>query len=93
MSLALGLDPAGLLELDGPMVDALERAAPSRWSYTDELLAKLVELVQLQRIEFLQAHGAKRLPRFVPVERPGEARRVLSPLEFAAEFGPKGADA
>jgi len=95
LSADLALDPAGLLELDGRMFEALERAARSRWTVLEELTAGLVELAQLHRREFLQAYGARRLPAFEKVPRPEadgfHGPPVLSAAVFAFEYGPKDA--
>ena len=94
MSVALGIDPGRLLDLDAEMFDAVERAAAARWTVVDELTATLVDLVQLQRRDFLAAYGAKRLPPFERVPRPTEdgfpTTPVLTAAAFALEYGPKG---
>lgn len=94
MSVAFGLDPAALLELDGAMIDALERAAEARWLVADELAAQTLELSHVHYRTFLGAHGVKagRLPPPLRVPRPSEdgfdKPPVLSPLAFATEYGP-----
>jgi hypothetical protein len=99
VSVELGLDPGSLLELDGRMFDALERAAGSRWTVADELTAQALELAHVHYVSFLASCGVKsgRLPAPLRVPRPDAelgfelARpRVLSPAAFAAEFGPPG---
>jgi hypothetical protein len=105
VSVELGLDPAGLLELEGRMFDALERAAGARWTIAEELAAQALELAHAHYVSFLASCGvkARALPSPLRVPRPDaelgfelEKPRVLSPLEFASEFGPpteKAADA
>lgn len=69
-----------------------ERYKRTGWSQTDELLAELLELLSVVRLENLLAHGVKprALPEPLHVPRPGERREastrtlVLSPAEFAA---------
>lgn len=103
MSVATGVDPAALAELDGPMFDAVERAARRAWAARYELAAGLIELVAQLRREFLAAHGVKagKLPTPTSVPRPdeagdwlapapAEAPPVVSPLEFASKWGPRG---
>ena len=99
MSVALGLDPASLLELDGAMYDALERAAAARWTVADELAALAIEVAHGHFLAFLGAHTSKgtRLPPPLRVPRPTEEGferpRVVTASAFAAEFGPRGPDA
>lgn len=96
MSVALGLDPASLLEVDGPMYDALERAAAVRWTAADELAALTLELVHAHYRAFLAVHSGKhaRLPEPLRVPRPDTPEyagpTVLAPAAFAMQFGPKG---
>jgi hypothetical protein len=95
VSAQLGLDPASLLELEGPMFDALERAAGGRWTVADELAAQALELAHVHYVSFLSSCGVKsgKLPSPLRVPRPDaadggfEKPRVLSPAAFAAEFG------
>jgi len=93
MSVALGLDPHDLLDLDGPMFDALERAAGARWTVADELAAQALELAHAHFVAFLAVHSKKgaRLPNPLRVQRPTEdgypSPPVLSPSQFAAEYG------
>lgn len=59
------------------------------WTVTHELLAQLIELTSLRRIEALVLAGHKpwRLPAVYHVPRPGEGAKesevVMSPREFA----------
>jgi hypothetical protein len=88
-----GLDPAGLLELDGPLFDAVELAALERAAWLDELAASGLEVSYSHLAGFLRVHGAKgRMPP-LNVERPLEQNGGpprMSPAAFAADFGPKG---
>jgi hypothetical protein len=94
VSAALGLDPTSLLELDGPMFAALERAVESRWTAHDELQALTLELAHAHFVAFLGAHTkpGTRLPTPMRVPRPTadgfERPPVLTPAAFAAEYGP-----
>jgi hypothetical protein len=97
VSAQLGIDPAGLLELEGRMFDALERAAGKRWTIADELAAQALELAHVHYVAFLASCGVKgaKLPAALRVPRPDaddgsgfEKPRVLSPADFVAEFGP-----
>jgi hypothetical protein len=98
VSVACGIDPAALLDLDPDMFEALERRAAPRWSgnwlVQDELAALLVDTLNAFWLAWLQAHGAKRLPVWQPVIRPdrdGFPRPpVLTASQFAAEWGPRG---
>jgi len=100
MSVALGISPASLLELDGAMVDALEQAAGQRWTVIEELLAMSFELAHAHYRAFLAAHssGKTRLPDPIRLPRPGEESFKPTPVVgatvFALEYGPKkGTDA
>jgi hypothetical protein len=95
MSVAYGLDPAALLELDGRMVDALERAGAARWTVLEELVAKSYELAYAHFRAFVQAHspkGGARMPSSITVPRPGvdgfERPARISPAAFARDYGP-----
>jgi hypothetical protein len=94
MSVALGLDPQGLLELDARMFDALEQAAAERWTIADELAALRLELAHAHYRAFLAAHSSRKtqIPEPLRVPRPGDDVKptpVLSPLAFALEWGPR----
>ena len=87
-----GLDPAALLELDGPMWDAVERAALNRWTMLEELQAQAVELAYAHLAAYVRAaYNVKgRIPAF-HIPRPGELEEgppKLGALAFAAEYGP-----
>jgi len=94
VSVELGLDPATLLELDGPMFDALEQAAGRRWTVADELAALGLELAHAHYRAFLATHSSKttKLPEPLRVPRPGDEAfkptPVLSAAAFALEWGP-----
>jgi hypothetical protein len=70
VSAATGIGPAELVDLDGPMFDALERAAGEAWPAAVELQAQTVDLLAVQLAAFVRAHssGRRRLdePRRVP---------------------------
>lgn len=93
-----GLDPAGLLELDGPLFDAVELAALERAAWLDELAASGLEVSYSHLAGFLRVHGAKgRMPP-LDVERPHRRHERenggpprMSAAAFAADFGPKRA--
>lgn len=59
------------------------------WTQTDELLARLIELISVMRQEFLLFNGVKshRLPPVMNIPRPGDKPSGpvrLSAAEFAA---------
>jgi len=94
LSVAAGLDPASLLELDGVLFDELELAAANRWGTLEELLATVAELVHLQWVTYLAAHSkrGRKLPTPLRITRPGADGEMpktpkLSPLAFALEYG------
>jgi hypothetical protein len=93
LSVATGIDPATLLELDAPMIESLERALETRWTQQDELSALSLELAHAHFVAFVAAHSAKgtRLPPQLRVQRPTPEGTpqvpVLSPAAFASEFG------
>lgn len=95
--MAVGLDPASLLELDGAMFDAVERAAFAhfeRFSRLEHLVADLLELTHAHFVAFLAAHSPKGArmppPLRVPRAQDGAAAKPvkLSPAQFAGEYGP-----
>lgn len=103
MSVLYGLDPRALLDLDGPMFDALERVADQRtvakygplWTIRDEYAAATLELLDGQLRQFIAVHLTKgrRPPPPIRVPRPDPeggfaGPPVLSASAFAAEYGP-----
>lgn len=69
VSVATGIGPAELVELDGRMYDALVRAVDERWSPELELAATLVELESTHLLAYIQAHSRKRVTAS-PIEWP-----------------------
>ncbi len=56
----------------------------NRWGSVEHLLASLLEMVQIQRIESRVIGGDKKPPTFTPVDRPGaKARAVAAEAESA----------
>ena len=82
MSVATGIGPAELVELDGLMFDALVEAVDERWSPELELAATLVELESTHLLAYVQAHSRKRVTAS-PIEWPRPAWVV------AAREGPE----
>lgn len=96
MSVATGIPPGELVELDGRMFDAVVEAVDERWSPELELAAELVELESALLVAYLQAHSRKRLTlEPITVPRPTLARELEEPpaparvgvLELAALAG------
>ena len=68
-----------------------ERNERLAWSQTDELLAEVIELLSVMRIEHLAVNGVKhsKLPDIIHIPRPGERAAsgassvvVMSPTEY-----------
>lgn len=101
MSVACGLDPASLLELDGRMIDALERAAARAWSTRYMLAAATIEKLDELRYLYVSVHARKgqrptpvvKVPMptdddwLAPAAEPPIPR--LSPAAFASQYGPR----
>lgn len=56
----------------------------NRWGASEHLLASVLEMSQIQRIEARVIGGDKKPPTFTPVQRPGEKARQAA-AERAAE--------
>lgn len=67
-SLVNGLSPGGSLMRE---VDDYTRVG---WGHKEELMASLIEVVDLQTRYFLSAHGVKRLPKPIRILRPIDER-------------------
>ena len=69
---------------------SLARRYTEDWGYQEELLASLIEVVDIGNIHFLMAHGTKgaQLPKPVKIPRPGSPRvkRTATPQEVADIF-------
>lgn len=72
MTVATGIAPGELVELDGLMFDAVARAADERWGPELELAATLVELESTALLAYIQAHSRKRVTAS-PIEWPRPA--------------------
>lgn len=88
MSVATGIGPAELVELDGAMFDALVEAIDTRWSPELELAAELVELESALVVAYLQAHSTKRLTlKPIVVPRPNVDELELEPAPASTRVG------
>jgi hypothetical protein len=86
VSVATGIAPSELVELDGLMFDALVEAVAERWGPELELAALQVELESSLLIAYAQAHSRKRITATPTVwPRPAWVREGREPeLEPAA---------
>lgn len=92
MSVATGIGPAELVELDGQMYDALVRAVDERWGPELELAATAVELSSTHLLAYIQAHSRKRVTAS-PIDWPRPAWTRGEPeleLEAPARVGVAG---
>lgn len=99
MSVAVGIGPAEVLELDACMFDALEleaAAAAKRWTVEQELAASTLEVLHANGRAFLAANSKKgaRLPPALRIPRPDDdeqgkrsgSSEAVSASAFAAMF-------
>jgi hypothetical protein len=85
VSVATGIGPAELVELDGAMFDALVEQVDRRWTPELELAAATLETSSALLVAYLRAHTRKRLtlepvkvPRPAWVTADGEAELELA---------------
>lgn len=77
MSVATGIAPQLLLDLDAETFAALERELEERWSNELELAAVQAEIAHAHLLAFVKAHAKKsaRLPEPLVIERPKREKK------------------
>lgn len=84
VAVATGFDPTTLADLDPVLYAEVVRAAEKRWTNTDELLATLVEQVDVLTRVTIKAHSnPKKPPRF---GKPLRVKRPHDPTEKRKPF-------
>jgi hypothetical protein len=73
VSVATGIGPAELVELDGEMFDELVGAVDRRWTPELELAAASLEVSSAQLVAYLRAHTRKGRVSLAPIEVPRPA--------------------
>lgn len=78
-----------LLELDGELVEALLEADRNRWGMVEELLARIVELLDRDfRLQWSYVHRYAKTkpmpPQPITVKRPGETTMTGRTVPFRA---------